>query len=207
MRRPLCVRPLPSPVLGYISLQDLYARASRDLFAMAGQSSALPPPACALPAPAPGIGLVANAESENPIIAPNTWIEIKGANLAPVGISSPDCVPGYCWQSSGLRQARKVPTMLNKVSATINGKSAYVYYISPIQVDVLTPPDTVNGTVQVVVTSSGSVGAAFQAQEQPLSPAFFVASSRTLRRRGARRRSLHRTNVALSRLHYARQAE
>ncbi len=36
----------PSPTLGYISLQDLYARASRDLFAMANQVSSLPPLTC-----------------------------------------------------------------------------------------------------------------------------------------------------------------
>ena len=38
----------------------------------------------------PTITLVANAEGANPVIAPNTWVEIKGSNLAPPGISSPD---------------------------------------------------------------------------------------------------------------------
>ena len=31
---------------------------------------------------APSIILVANAEGENPVIAPNTWVEVKGANLS-----------------------------------------------------------------------------------------------------------------------------
>ena len=88
----------PSPILGNISLQDLYARASRDLFAMANQPSSLPAPTCLKSAPAPGISLVANAEGEAPTIAPNTWVEIKGSNLAPVGYSSPACAPGYCWR-------------------------------------------------------------------------------------------------------------
>ena len=34
---------------------------------------------------APVISLVANAEGENPVIAPNTWVEIKGTRLAPAG--------------------------------------------------------------------------------------------------------------------------
>jgi hypothetical protein len=36
-------------------------------------------------APTPAITLVANAEGENPAIAPNTWVEIKGSNLARIG--------------------------------------------------------------------------------------------------------------------------
>ncbi|MGA2602545.1 MAG: IPT/TIG domain-containing protein, partial [Bryobacteraceae bacterium] len=162
-----------SPSLGYISLQDLYARASYDLFAMANQASSLPPLTCLKSAPAPTISLVANAEGESPTIAPNTWVEIKGSNLAPVGVSSPACVPGYCWQTSDF-QGNQMPTQLDKVSATVNGKNAYVYYISPTQINVLTPPDAVNGPVQVVVANAGAVGMAFTAQAQPLSPSFFV---------------------------------
>ncbi len=163
----------PSPTLGYMSLQDLFARASRDLFAMANQAASLPASTCLLSAPAPAISLVANAEGESPTIAPNTWIEIKGSNLAPVGVSSPACVPGYCWQPADFTSTQ-MPTLLDKVGATVNGKNAYVYYISPTQINVLTPPDAMNGPVQVVVTNNGSVGLAFTAQEQPVSPSFFV---------------------------------
>jgi hypothetical protein len=35
----------------------------------------------------PTIALVANAEGENPVIAPNTWVEVKGANLSKAGDS------------------------------------------------------------------------------------------------------------------------
>jgi hypothetical protein len=77
----------PSPTLGYMSLQDLYARASRDIFAMANPITALPASTCSKSAPAPTITLVANAEGETPSIAPNTWVEIKGSNLAAPGDS------------------------------------------------------------------------------------------------------------------------
>ena len=67
-----------------------------------------------------------------------------------------------------------MPTQLNRVSATVNGKNAYVYYISPTQINILTPPDPMTGPVQVVVTDNGTVGAAFTAQAQAVSPSFFV---------------------------------
>jgi uncharacterized protein (TIGR03437 family) len=165
--------PAPSPSLGYMSLQDLYNRASRDLFAMANQATSLPPPTCSLSTPAPAISLVANAEGASPTIAPNLWIEIRGSNLAPLGVSSPACVPGYCWQASDFVN-NQMPTQLDQVGATVNGKNAYVYYISPTQINVLTPPDAMNGPVQVVVNNNGRASASFTAQAQPLSPSFFV---------------------------------
>lgn len=67
-----------------------------------------------------------------------------------------------------------MPTALDKVGVTVNGKNAYVYYISPTQINVLTPPDAMNGPVPVVVTNNGAVGAAFTAQAQSISPSFFV---------------------------------
>jgi uncharacterized protein (TIGR03437 family) len=124
-------------------------------------------------AAAPTISLVANAEGEAPTIAPNTWVEIKGSNLAPAGYSSANCAPGYCWQTSDF-VGNKMPTQLDQVSATVNGKSAFVYYISPTQLNILTPPDSMPSSVQVVVTNNGSPSAAYTAQAQSLSPSFFV---------------------------------
>ena len=67
-----------------------------------------------------------------------------------------------------------MPTKLDRVSATVNGKPAFVYYISPLQVNILTPPDTLSGAAQVEVTYNGITSAAFPAQAQSLSPSFFV---------------------------------
>jgi uncharacterized protein (TIGR03437 family) len=67
-----------------------------------------------------------------------------------------------------------MPTQLDHVAATVNGKNAFVYYISPTQINVLTPPDAINGPVQVTVTNNGVPTAAFTAQSQPLSPSLFV---------------------------------
>jgi uncharacterized protein (TIGR03437 family) len=160
----------PSAFLGNTSLQDLYARANRDLLAMAGQTTSLPPSTCTKPAPAPAISLVANAEGEAPLIAPNTWVEIKGSNLAAPGDSR-------IWQGSDFSGGGlTMPTQLDGVSATVNGKAAYIYYISPTQVNILTPPDAISGSVPVRLTYGGQTSTAFMAQAQVLTPAFFVFS-------------------------------
>lgn len=114
----------------------------------------------------PEIAEVANAEGESPTIAPNTWLEIKGIDLTPNADSR-------TWQSSDF-VGNQMPAALDKVSVTVNGKSAYVYYISPVQINVLTPPDSISGQVQVVVTNNGTATAAFTAQAQSISPSFFV---------------------------------
>ncbi|HYW47382.1 MAG TPA: DUF4185 domain-containing protein [Bryobacteraceae bacterium] len=115
---------------------------------------------------APVIGLVANAEGEAAAIAPNTWVEIKGSNLAPAGHNR-------IWQASDF-VGNQMPAQLDGVSATVNGKPAYVYYISPAQVNILTPPDAMSGPVQVVLTDNETVSAAFTAQAEPASPSFLV---------------------------------
>jgi uncharacterized protein (TIGR03437 family) len=115
---------------------------------------------------APSITLVANAEGDGPTIAPNTWVEIKGTSLGPVGDTR-------IWLASDFVNSQ-MPTQLDGISVKMNGENAYVYYISPIQVNVLTPSDLKSGPVQVEVISGGTTSAAFTAQGQPLSPSFFV---------------------------------
>jgi uncharacterized protein (TIGR03437 family) len=128
-----------------------------------------------LPSPPvpPTITKVANAEGEALTIAPNTWVEIKGSNLAPVGVSSPACVPGYCWQLSDFVN-NQLPTQLQGVSVTLNGEKAFVYYISAVQINILTPPDLKDGPVTVQVTNTGVPSASFIVQAQTYSESFFV---------------------------------
>ena len=114
----------------------------------------------------PVISLVANAEGESPSIAPNTWVEIKGANLAPAGDSR-------IWRATDFVN-NQMPTLLDGVSATVNGKNAYLWYISPDQVNILTPPDAMTGSVNVALNNNGVATTAFVAQAQAISPSFFV---------------------------------
>lgn len=117
---------------------------------------------------APVISLVANAEGENPVIAPNTWVEIKGTRLANAGDSR-------IWQSSDFHNDQ-LPVSLDGVSVTVNGKAAYVYYISPTQVNILTPPDAMSGTVPVQVINNGQTSATFSVKARASSPSFFTVN-------------------------------
>jgi uncharacterized protein (TIGR03437 family) len=54
----------------------------------------------------------------------------------------------------------------------MNGKPAYVYYISPIQLNVLAP-DLPGGPVTVTVTTPGGTSASFAATASLYGPAFF----------------------------------
>ncbi len=118
--------------------------------------------------PGPQISEVANAADEGPSIAPNMWVEIKGTGLAPVG-------DARLWQDSDFVN-NQMPVKLDGVSATVNGKNAFVYYISPTQINILTPPDTLSGSAQVVVSNNGVASVPFTAQAAALSPSFFLFS-------------------------------
>jgi uncharacterized protein (TIGR03437 family) len=115
--------------------------------------------------PAPVINTVANAAGGTIAIAPNTWVEINGLNLAPANDIR-------TWQNSDFVNNR-LPTQLDGVSVTVNGKAAYVYYISPTQVNILTPPDQISSPVNVQLTNNG-VEAAATAPEASIAPSFFV---------------------------------
>jgi uncharacterized protein (TIGR03437 family) len=117
---------------------------------------------------APSISLVANAFGDTPTIAPNTWVEIKGTNLAPA-------TSARIWQDADF-VGNQLPTSLDAVSVTMNGKNAYLYYISATQVNVLTPPDLTPGLVQVVVTNGGAASAAFSVPAEQYSPSLFTYS-------------------------------
>jgi len=79
-----------------------------------------------------------------------SWVAIFGNNMAPAGDSRP-------LNPSTEIVGGKLPQSLDGTSVTVNGKTAYLGYISPTQVNIETPDDTAVGPVNVVVTTaSGS---------------------------------------------------
>jgi uncharacterized protein (TIGR03437 family) len=100
-------------------------------------------------------------------IAQNSWVEIYGANLAPASVGA----GGLTWSAEDFVFSQ-MPTQLGNVSATVDGKPAYVSFIGPTQVNVLTPLDSAIGPVAVVVNNDGATSAAFTANLQPVSPGF-----------------------------------
>ena len=114
----------------------------------------------------PLISKVATAEGEAPLIAPNTWVEVKGSSLTPA-------LDTRTWQGSDFVN-NQMPSSLDGVSVTVDGLAAYVYYISPSQINILTPPNLGSGSVQVVVTNNNIASASFTVQAQSISPSFFL---------------------------------
>jgi len=112
----------------------------------------------------PAIASVTNAFSANPTIAPNTWVTITGSSLAS---------RERTWLAADFKN-NQLPTSLDGVTATFNGKSAYIYSVGPNQINVLTPPSLPLGPLQVQVVNNGATSTAFSVQAQALSPAFFV---------------------------------
>jgi uncharacterized protein (TIGR03437 family) len=105
-----------------------------------------------------------------PNVAQNDWIEIKGSNLAPASVG----VMGMTWSTAPSFNLGMLPTQLGGVSVTVDGKAAFVYYISTTQVNVLTPLDGTTGQVQVVVTVAGVSSAPFTVTLGQAAPSFFL---------------------------------
>jgi uncharacterized protein (TIGR03118 family) len=100
-------------------------------------------------------------------IAPNTWISIKGANLAETT---------RVWNDGDFVNGA-LPTEIDGVSVSINGDPAYVYSVSPAQLVVLTSTDlAAPGTATLTTNNKGLISGNVSIQVQALAPAFFTSS-------------------------------
>ena len=128
---------------------------------------------------APSAIALVNTSSGGPDIAQNTYIEVKGTDLVPATTPA----AGVIWSSAPDFASGKMPTNLNGVSVTVNGKPAFVYFYCSAatstacatdQINVLTPLDDTVGPVQVVVTSGNTVSTSFTANMKPVVPTFLL---------------------------------
>jgi uncharacterized protein (TIGR03437 family) len=99
-------------------------------------------------------------------VAPGSWIEIYGSNLAP---------DTRGW--AGAFNGNTAPTSLDKVSVTIGGQAAFVDYISPFQVNVLLPSKIANGELQLTVTNDGVTSAPVDLTINTTSPGLLALSN------------------------------
>ena len=120
----------------------------------------------AAPQGAVTISNVLSAASFQPPIESGSWVMIQGTSLAN---------GARVWQSSDfIGLGANLPTVVDGVSVTIDGKPAFVEYISPTQINVQAPSDTSTGPVNVVVTNNGHSSAPANAQLQAVAPALFM---------------------------------
>ena len=95
--------------------------------------------------PAIADGGVVNAASFLTGISSGAWFTVRGVNLAPTTRT---------WSASDLNGDR-LPTSLDGVRVLVNGKPAYVYYISPTQINALAPEDATIGSVPIEIDNNG----------------------------------------------------
>ena len=91
-------------------------------------------------------GGVVSAESFGgfPSIAPGTWVEIYGTNLASGTVN---------WSTSDFQNG-VAPTSLGGVTVTIGGQAAYIDYVSSGQVNAQVPSNVGTGAQNIVITNS-----------------------------------------------------
>jgi uncharacterized protein (TIGR03437 family) len=108
------------------------------------------------------VGGIVNAASNGPPIAPGSFVSVYGQNLADTATD---------WSSAIVNG--RLPTSLGGVQVLVNGKNSFISYVQPTQVNVLTPLDSVVGSVEVdVITNHGTVVA--MANMAGISPALFT---------------------------------
>lgn len=115
------------------------------------------------PSALPVVTSVVNGANFLAGIAPNTWVTIRGRNLSP----RTDVWNSYIFDNY-------LPTTVAGVSVTVGGRPAYVQYVSPSQINVLTAADSGIGLLEVIVTTPAGSSAPFTAVSSTYSPAFFV---------------------------------
>lgn len=110
----------------------------------------------------------ASAFGALPQAGPGSFIEIYGVDLSPVTRE---------WAASDFTDGA-APTALEGVSVTVGGKAAYVYYVSPTQVNVQLPADVpTTGTTQVVVSRDGQTSSAMTLTMRPAVPGLLAPAS------------------------------
>jgi uncharacterized protein (TIGR03437 family) len=109
--------------------------------------------------------------------ASGSWLEIMGTNLAdpvdPRLTASKN--PGQ-WTSSDFNGVN-APTALDGISVSVNGKPAYVWYLSPTQLNVQAPQDSATGNVAITVTNCIATSSPFMFARRTLAPGLLAPSN------------------------------
>jgi uncharacterized protein (TIGR03437 family) len=100
-------------------------------------------------------------------IAPGTWIEIYGSNLA---------FDRRMWTTPDF-QGTAAPTSLSGTSVTIGGQAAYIDYISGSQINALVPGNVALGQQSVVVKNAAGSSSGFNVTVNSVQPGLLAVPS------------------------------
>jgi uncharacterized protein (TIGR03437 family) len=98
---------------------------------------------------------------------PGSWIEIYGTNLSEITQE---------WGSSNFTGVN-APTSLGGTTVTIGGQSAFVDYVSPLQVNVQVPGGVAMGAQPLVVTTEAGSSAPFTVTVDAVQPGLLAPAS------------------------------
>jgi uncharacterized protein (TIGR03437 family) len=109
--------------------------------------------------------------------APGSWLEIKGTNL--VDPNDPRLTAGAAQWAASDFSGVNAPDLLDGVSVGINGSPAYVWYISPTQLNVQAPGGLGNleGMVGIYVTNCKATNSNFSFMRQALAQGFLAPAN------------------------------
>jgi uncharacterized protein (TIGR03437 family) len=93
-------------------------------------------------------------------VSPGSWIEIYGSNLA---------LDARLWATSDFNGII-APTSLDGATVTVGGKSAFIDYISPGQVNALIASDTPTGMQQLIVSDGSSASPPYSVMVNSVEP-------------------------------------
>jgi uncharacterized protein (TIGR03437 family) len=125
------------------------------------------PPAPPAPAISAGGVVSAGAFGGFTSVAPGSWIEIYGSNLAA------DTRPWAGTDFSG----ENAPTSLDGTFVTVGGQSAFVDYISPGQVNAQVPSNVSAGVQQITVKTDGGASSPFNITVNEIEPGLLAPAS------------------------------
>ena len=113
---------------------------------------------------------IVNGASFTPGLAPNTIVSLFGRNLS--------------WETRGLQASDMIggvmPTSMANVEVYFESWPAYLYYVSPLQINFLVPSELIPGTFQFWVVRQGTRGPIVTVTLQSAAPAMFQTSSGTI---------------------------
>jgi uncharacterized protein (TIGR03437 family) len=99
-----------------------------------------------------------------PTVAPGSWIEIYGSNLAAVTRS---------WATSDF-SGINAPTSLDRTSVMIGGQAAFIDYVSPTQINAQVPGTIGLNSQPVTVSTAAGTSAAFNVNVALQQPAIYA---------------------------------
>lgn len=129
-----------------------------DMFAAAAVDNPLPAGIAR-----PVVAAMVNGASWRPAIAPGSWFSVMGENLA-AGARS--------WTNAEI-VAGRLPESLDGVRVLVGGRSAFVEYVSPNQINAQAPDSDVEGTIEVQVIRGGFTSTTIQVEQRQAAPALF----------------------------------